>query len=184
MTQQHVHQQIPDYVLGLLPRKEQQHVDQHTLVCPDCCLALRHEQEWGQLVHSTLAAAAQPPANLRQFMPPAPQKSGQVPLWGFSLNWQRQLAPLTLVLFLLLGSLGFYLSEQRGLWQNPTPTALAITATLTDSPTATITETRSEQALNLRTTAVPPITHNPPEITATPAPNPTPVAALNVKRET
>lgn len=182
MTQQHVHQQIPDYVLGLLPRQKQQQVEQHTLACPACRVALRHELELSQLVRTTLAAA-QSPANLRQFMPPIPQKSQPIRLFDFSLNWQRQLAPLTLVLFLLLGSAGIYLSQQHGLWQNPTPTALAITATLTDSPTATITETRSEQALNLRSTAVP---TNPiqPNITATPAPNPTPIAALNVKRET
>jgi hypothetical protein len=183
MTQQHVHQQIPDYVLGLLPWQKQQQVEQHTLVCPDCRLVLQREQELGQLVHNTLAAAAQPPANLRRFMPAVPQKSRPEPSFGFSFNWQRQLIPLTLVLFLLVGSLGFYLREQRGLWHNPTPTALAITATLTDSPTATITETRAEQALNLRATAVPANTSQ-PEITATPAPNPTPIAALNVKRET
>ena len=182
MKQQHIHQQIPDYVLGLLSRKEQQQVDQHTLACPDCRVTLRHEQELSQLVHTTLAAA-QPPANLRQFMPPVPQKSRQTGLFNFSLNWQQQLVPLTVVLFLLLGSVGIFLSEQRGLWQNPTPTALAITATLTDSPTATITETRSEQALNLRTTAVP-TTSNQLEITATPAPNPTPIAALNLMRDT
>jgi hypothetical protein len=181
MTQQHVHQQIPDYVLGLLPQNEQQQVDQHTLACPDCRVALRQERELTQLVRTTLAAA-QPPTNLRQFMPPVPPKSRRIGLFDFSLNWPQQLAPLTLVLFLLLGSAGIYLSEQRGLWQNPTPTALAITATLTDSPTATITETRSEQALNLRTTAVP-TTANQPNITATPAPNPTPIAALNVKRD-
>lgn len=179
---QHIHQQIPNYVLGLLPRKEQQQVDQHTLACPDCRVALQHEQALSQLVHTTLATV-QPPANLRQFMPPIPEKSRHVHLFGFSLNWQQQLAPLTLVLFLLLGSAGIYLTEQRSLWQNPTPTALAITATLTDSPTATITETQSEQALNLRTTAVP---TNPsqPDITATPAPNPTPIAALNLIHDT
>ena len=180
MTQQHVHQQIPDYVLGLLPQNEQQQVDRHTLACPDCRVALRQERELTQLVRTTLTAA-QPPTNLRQFMPPVPPKSRRIGLFYFSLNWPQQLAPLTLVLFLLLGSAGIYLSEQRGLWQNPTPTA--ITATLTDSPTATINETRSEQALNLRTTAVP-TTANQPNITATPAPNPTPIAALNVKRET
>lgn len=179
---QHIHQQIPDYVLGLLSQDEQQQVDQHTLACPDCRFALRQERELSQLVRTTLASA-QPPANLRQFMPPVPQKSRSLHLFDFSLDWKLQLAPLTLVLFLLLGSAGIYLSEQRSLWQNISPTALAITATLTDSPTATITETRSEQALNLQTTAVP-TTANQPHITATPAPNPTPIAALNINRET
>lgn len=187
MKQRHVHQQIPDYVLGLLPRQEQQRVDQHTLICADCRLALRREQELGNLVHNTLAAATQPPTNLRQFMPAAPQKTRTAGFWNFSLNWQQQLAPLTLVLFLLLGSLGYYFSEQRSLWQNPTPTALVITATLTDSPTATITETRAEQAVDLRATAVPTDFHQPakaPALLATPAPNPTPIAALNLLRDT
>ncbi|MEJ2749034.1 MAG: zf-HC2 domain-containing protein, partial [Anaerolineae bacterium] len=87
MKQQHVHRQIPDYVLGLLPQKEQQQVDQHTLVCADCRLALRREQELGQLVHNTLAAATQPPVNLRQFMPAIPRKPRQ--FWAFSLGWKR-----------------------------------------------------------------------------------------------
>ena len=182
MTQQHIQQQIPDYVLGLLPRSEARQVDQHTLVCTDCRQALRQEQELGQLIHGTLAAAAQPPANLRQFMPAVPQKARR-PL-GLALNWQPQLVPLTLVLFLLVGSLSFYLREQRGLWFDSTPTALAITATLTDSPTATITETRAEGAANVQTTAVPaPIESHQPAITATPAPNPTPIAALNIMRD-
>lgn len=181
MTQQHVQQQIPDYVLGLLSRSEVQRVDQHTLVCADCRLALRRERELGQLIHNTLAAATQPPTNLRQFMPAVPQKAHR-PL-GFSLNWQQQLVPLTVVLFLLVGSLSFYLGEQRGLWFDSTPTALAVTATMTNSPTATITETRGEQAASIKTTAVP-LNHSQPEITATPAPNPTPIAALNVKRGT
>ena len=183
MKQQHIYQQIPDYVLGLLPRKEQQQVDQHTLVCVDCRLALQREREMGQLVHSTLTAATQPPTNLRQFMPPVSSKLKMGQRFGFSVNWQRQLAPLMLVLFLLLASFGFYLSEQRGLWQDPTPTAVAITATLTDSPTATITETRLEEGLTLQTTAVPTNTQQ-PIITATPAPNPTPIAALNGMRDT
>jgi hypothetical protein len=182
MKQQHVHRQIPDYVLGLLPQKEQQQVDQHTLVCADCRLALRREQELGQLVHSTLAAATQPPVNLRQFMPAIPRKSHQT--WAFPLGWQRPLVPLTLVLFLLVGSLSFYLQGQRRLWLNPTPTSLAITATLTDSPTATITETRAEQTVDLQVTAVPITSHIQPAITATPAPNPTPIAALNVMHDT
>ncbi|MCB9422132.1 MAG: zf-HC2 domain-containing protein [Ardenticatenaceae bacterium] len=182
MKQQHVHRQIPDYVLGLLPQKEQQQVDQHTQVCTNCRLALRREQELGQLVHSTLTTATQPPANLRRFMPAIPHKSHI--FWDFSFGWQRPLLPLTLVLFLLVGSLSFYLREQRGLWLNPTPTALAITATLTDSPTATITKTRVEQTVNLQTTAVPITSHVQPEITATPAPNPTPIAALNLPRDT
>lgn len=178
---QHIQKQIPDYVLGLLSRSEAQQVDQHTLVCADCRRALRREHELGQLVHSTLAAAAQPPANLRQFMPAVPQKTRRP--FGLALNWQPQLVPLTLVLFLLLGSLSFYLRQQRGLWFDSTPTALAITATMTDSPTATMTETRVEQTVNLQTTAVP-IHQNQPAVIATPAPNPTPIAALNLMRDT
>jgi anti-sigma factor RsiW len=179
---QHIHSQISDYVLGLLPWNEQQQVDQHTQGCADCRRALRQEQELGRLVHTTLAAAAQPPVNLRQFMPPVPQKSAPFQIFGVSLNWQQQLAPLMLVFFLLLGSVGFFLSEQRSLWRTTTPTALAVTATTTNSPTAAITETRLEETQQLVTTAVP-HPNNQPTIIATPAPNPTPIAALNVNRD-
>jgi hypothetical protein len=181
MAQKHIHQQIPDYVLGLLPRHEQKQVEAHTLICQDCRLALRREADLGLLVKSTLTAASQPPANLRQFMPAVPAQKGFWP--HFSLSWQQSLVPLTLVLFMLIGSLGFYLSQQRGGLITPNPTALAITATLTDSPTATITETRIEQAFVPVATAVPGNAPQ-PEITATPAPNPTPIAALNIMRDT
>lgn len=180
---QHIHSQISDYVLGLLPQIEQQHVEQHTRICLDCRRALRQEQEVGRLVHSTLAAATQPPINLRPLMPPVPQKSPSIQIFGVVLNWRQQLAPLALALVLLLGSVGFFLSEQRGMWQTTTPTALAITATMTNSPTAAITETRLEQGQPLVTTAVP-LPNDQPTISATPAPNPTPIAALNVMRDT
>ena len=177
MKQQHVFTQIPDYVLGLLPTSEQLQVERHTRTCPDCSLALQQESGIGPLVRSSLAAASQPPANLRQFMPRiAPKPS----LWqkvGFSLSWQRQLAPLTLILLLFIGSLAFNLLEGRDAWTNPLPTALAVTATLTDEPTATLTETRAEQTMKAVQTAVSTIPSH-PDSTATPAPNPTPIAAL------
>ena len=182
MRQTHIHQKIPDYVLGLLPRNEQKQVEAHTLICPDCRLALRRETELGLMVKATLTTAAQPPVNLRRFMPAVPTQKG---FWShFSFNWQQSLMPLTLVLFLLVSSLGFYLTQQRAGLTTPHPTALAVTATLTDSPTATITETRIEQALVAPATAVPTEKVSQPAIVATPAPNPTPIAALNMMDDT
>lgn len=177
MKEQHVFTQIPDYVLGLLSTNEQLQVERHARLCPDCSLALQQESAVGQLVRSSLAAATQPPANLRQFMPSITPKLGLWEKVGFSLSWRRQLAPLTLILLLFIGSLAFNLLEQRGVWVNPSPTALAVTATLTDEPTSTLTETRAEQTMKIIPTAVSTVPSH-PDNTATPAPNPTPIAAL------
>ena len=182
--QPHVTKQIPDYVLGLLSAEEHLRVERHTLTCADCRLALRHEGEVGRRVQATLAAAGQPPADLRQFMPAVPAKAAFRPKWrlpatAFSLAWPQQLVPLTVILLLLASSLSLYLSEQRGVWTNPSPTSLAVTATMTDIPTATITETRGEQTTKMAKTAVA-TTPSQPEIVATPAPIPTPIAALPI----
>lgn len=183
MMNRHIHilNQIPDYVLDLLPQGERQQVEQHTLTCADCRLRLRRESELGPLVRATLATAAQPPANLRQFMP-LPKPSFWQTL-GISMTWQKQLLPLTVVLLLFVGGFGVFLSEQQGGWTNPTPTSLAVTATMTDSPTAVLTETRAEQTMKLGPTAVSTIASQ-PKIAATPAPIPTPIAALPANRIT
>lgn len=184
MKQQHVLNQISDYVLDLLPQAERLRVEQHTLSCANCHAALRNEAELGQMVRATLATMTQPPTNLRQLMPA--RQSGFWHKLGFSLTWQRQLAPLAAVALLLLGSLGLYLSGQPVIWNNPSPTFLAATATMTDAPTATITETRGEEVIVPVLTKVAANTavataSNLPQIAATPAPNPTPIAALPVK---
>ncbi len=179
MNQQHIQHKTADYALGLLSPSERRRVERHTMACADCRQALRRETEIGQLVGDTLAIAAQPPANLRQFMPTIPQP-GFWQRFKFALVWQRPLAPVALVVLLVLGSFGLYSSEQRGPWLNPSPTFLAATATMTDEPTMTLTQTRTEETAEISQTAVPSIP-NPRQIVATPAPNPTPIAALPVK---
>lgn len=188
MKQQHVLHQIPDYVLDLLPQSERLQIERHTIHCSDCHLALRQESDVSAMVRGTLQAAARPPANLRQFMPSPPQKR---PFPFPYLTWQKQLAAVTVVLFMLLGSLGLYFSEQRGVWNNPSPTFFAATATMTDEPTTTLTQTRQEQAVEIVQTATSealntdiPAAPSQPQIIATPAPNPTPIAALPVKMTT
>ncbi len=181
MKQQHVLNQIPDYALDLLPQAERIQVEQHTMRCANCRAALRSETELGSMVRATLAAVTHPPTNLRRLMP-----IRQPSFWqklGFSLTWQRQLAPLVVFALLLLGSLGLYLSDQPAIWSNPSPTFLAATATMTDAPTATMTETRAEQVIVPVMTKV---TENTAVSTApssfpiavTPAPNPTPITAV------
>ncbi|MCP4428619.1 MAG: hypothetical protein GY803_29385 [Chloroflexi bacterium] len=176
MNQQHINNQLADYALGLLSQSERRRVERHTAVCADCRGALRRETAVASAARGTLAVAAQPPANLRAFMPAIPQR----PKRGLSLIWRRQLAPIALFLILLLGGAGFYLSGQQGVWTNPSPTFLAVTATMTDEPTATLTQTRVEESVEAAQTAVP-AAPSQPQINATPAPNPTPIAALPVK---
>jgi len=179
MNQQHIQHKLTDYALGLLSQNERQRIERHTLGCADCRQALRREVEVGQIMRDTLAVAVQPPVNLRPFMPAIPQPG----FWQrlrFALAWQRPLAPIALALLLVLGSFGLYLSDQRGAWLNPAPTFLAATATMTDEPTATLTQTRTEQTSGIVQTAVP-IAPSPHHIAATPAPNPTPIAALPMR---
>ncbi len=73
MMKQHIDNKFADYALGLLSQREQWRVEQHMMTCADCRRLLRREMELGPLVRGTLVAAAQPPTNLRPFMPAIPQ---------------------------------------------------------------------------------------------------------------
>ncbi|MEM7115579.1 MAG: anti-sigma factor [Chloroflexota bacterium] len=170
LNQNHIHNQTSDYVLGLLSSTQRQQVESHAHHCPDCQEALQAEKQLAQTIRSTLHVATQPaPRRLRQLMPAIPQQKTAVP---WLQRYQKQLAPVALLLFLLLGSLGWNATQQTD-WRNPQPAFLALTATSTQAPTATATDL--PEAIEPTSTAV---AEAPSDQPVTPAPNPTPIAAL------
>lgn len=174
MNQEHVFTQIPDYVLDLLPRRERQRVEKHAAVCADCRQALQQESHIGSTVRHTILAATQPDrARLAQLMPPPPVRRTRS---FFHFIWQKQLAPVALFLLLLAGSLSLHLAnKQQPLWQVPSPTMLAETATMTNAPTATGRQTEKVVPANTAVATTP----QRPSLSATPAPIPTPIVAAS-----
>jgi anti-sigma factor RsiW len=89
---EHINQQIPDYVLNLLPKIERQTVEQHTAVCGHCQTALQAEREMGQMVRLTLQTATQPAnGRLAQLMPPIPkhkQRWSLMMMMAGSASWR------------------------------------------------------------------------------------------------
>ena len=168
----HINTKISDYVLDLLPQQERRDVAQHVAHCAECEAVLASEQAVGHLLRQTVHEVTQPSnGTLRQLMPAIPGKQSHQ--WVFNRPWQRQLASVGMLLILLLGGMGWYESN-RSSSMGPVPTFIAITATYTNEPTTTATTTQA--------TAEPVITAvsaNPePAYSATPPPNPTPIAAL------
>lgn len=137
MKPTHTTHNISDYVLGLLSPQEAQAVAQHLNGCETCRAQAAAEAQIGAQVRTVLQTAV--PVNnrrLQQLMPPVPTKRRVV--WGAA--WQRQLASVAMLLILLLGGMGLYQSNrQPGV--GGAPTMLAITATNTQSATATAQET-------------------------------------------
>jgi anti-sigma factor RsiW len=171
MNQEHVLNQIPDYILGLLTRQERLWVEQHTAVCNHCRQALHQESEISQLVRATLASAAQPSSlRLRQLMP-APPRSRWT--WLTRHHWPRQLAVATLLLSLIWGTFSLY---QQFTGAIVPPDQLAATATMTQEPTMTLANAGQDRQEAVGGTAVPTLLI---EASATPAPVPTPIAALS-----
>ncbi|MEZ4646750.1 MAG: hypothetical protein R3E31_29160 [Chloroflexota bacterium] len=134
------------------------------------------EMQIAQMVRATIHAATQPtPGQLAALMPPPPvQTKTAVPVWT------RQWAALAACILLLVGSLGLYFARQNyGGYGPALPTQLAVTATMTNIPTSTIAQ---NDGIEEDTGAATAVATQPalfaPAIKATPAPNPTPIAAL------
>lgn len=169
MNHEQILQQIPDYALGLLPPFERQQVENHAQSCPRCQKALAEEQMLGSLVWSTIHLVTEPtPRQLRPLMPSIPRPQTPSLLRG----WQKQLAPIALLLMLLLGGLGWNAHQQTN-WQTNNPMLLVMTATTTNTPTVTATTIPSTQMPTSTAIAISP-TYN----LTTPAPSSTPVALL------
>jgi anti-sigma factor RsiW len=183
----HVIHQLPDYVLNLLPKLERQAVEQHTAVCGQCQKALRAEREMGKMVRLTLQTATQPAnGRLAQLMPPIPTQKRSWP--QLMMGWQRQLAVVTLLVVILLGSFGVWNGRSQNIWGVPSPTSLAATATSTKDATATIAQqtTQAQETLAAEEMAVTAVASPTAQayITATPAPEPTPIAAISARMAT
>ena len=187
---EHINHQIPDYVLNLLPKMERQTVEQHTAVCGSCQTALQAEREMGQMVRLTLQTATQPTnGRLSQLMPPIPQQKQR---WSLMMmGWQRQLAVVTMLVVILMGSFGVWNGRSQNIWGVPSPTTQVATATR--DATATIAQqqtTQAEETLaaeGLTTTAVASPSMKATaqaSIIATPPPPPTPIAALSINMAT
>jgi len=74
----HIHQLIPDYVLGLLSADDSQRVEQHARQCPLCREAIQHERLVEFRVRGAVQLAARPPAGrLEALRPPLPSPSGR-----------------------------------------------------------------------------------------------------------
>ncbi len=182
----HVIHQIPDYVLNLLPRPERQAVEQHTAVCPHCQKALQAEREMGQMVRLTLHTATQPAnGRLSHLMPPLPTRQKR-PSPTMIRGWQRQLALVGVLVMILFGSMGLWHGRSQQIWGGVTTVTEAATATSTLNATATIAQRQTIQAqetmaAEITETAVAATaiqTTSQAALNATPAPPPTPIAAL------
>jgi anti-sigma factor RsiW len=182
MRHKEIHQQLPDYVLGLLTPGQAQEVTQHLADCTACRRMVQGEREVAVRVRDTLNAATRPDAaRLSQLIPPVPQKRSRS---GISANWTTRLAPALVLLFVIVGSLLMSALDSR----RPMSFFFAATATATstNTPTATVAQESSHDisgapVISERFTAgldasdtAPPV-----QVVTAPAPlhSPTPVAA-------
>lgn len=186
----HVNQQLPDYVLNLLPKMERRAIEQHTTVCVNCQQALQAEREIGQMVRLTLQTATHPAnGRLAQLMPAIPTQKRRSS--SMVMGWQRPLALVGLLVVILFGTLGAWNGRSHNIWNAPSPTAIATIATSTQDATATLAQQTTEaqetlMAQQLTTTAVAssalPTTAVPTSaqtyLAATPPPPPTRIAAI------
>lgn len=174
---------IPDYALGLLAGEQQRRVERHIVTCPQCTVALQQEQQLAQLVRSTLEAATQPaPARLFQQMPRPPKSKAILS----PARWQQQLAPVMVVLLLVAASLFTQLAvvERDALaafgFGEP---AATVASSGTGTPTVTLASLPNipvalEFQQNVTAEATPLAETRLPAAQVTPAPLPTPGAAL------
>ena len=186
MTHDDILRQIPDYVLGLLSPRQLSAVEHHVAHCTACQRSIARERKLGQLVRSTVDVATKPDsAHVRRLMPTIPQqrRSGLI-LHG----WQKQFAPVILILLLILG--GFMLNKMLPAGNAPflVATAHAATATSTYTPTATMAQSlpdnqQIDRLSNVKhsgvfNTAVPIPSPGSDRPVKTPDQLPTPVAAI------
>jgi anti-sigma factor RsiW len=184
MTHQEIHERLPDYVLGVLTPLQATEVTQHLAGCARCRQTVHGQRAIGALVRESINSATRPdPAQLRQLMPPIPQKISRN---GIAANWTTRLAPALLLLLVIVGSLLMTAPESK----RPMSIFFAATATATstNTPTATVAQDVSrfsddalvimvDSASKLSAPAVEPAV----EIVAAPVPlqSPTPIAVIS-----
>lgn len=184
MTHQEIHERLPDYVLGLLTPLQTTEVTQHLAGCARCRQMVHGQREIGNLVRETINAATRPdPAQLRQLMPPVPQKRSRN---GIAANWTTRLAPALVLLLVIVGSLLMTAPDSK----RPMSIFFAATATATstNTPTATAAQDLSQfsdpapailarSANKITAPAIKPAV----QVLAAPAPlqSPTPIAVIS-----
>lgn len=139
MESEHTIQLATDYVLGLLSAEERRRVESHARGCALCRLALQRERQVGALLRDAVQAAQPAPGRLAALRPalPAPR-----PHFGPFLY---RLAPLTLVTVLLaLGLLWVSGGAPFAPGFFPPAASPTLTATQTQTPTATLEITHDE----------------------------------------
>ena len=141
MESEHTIQLAADYALGLLSAEECRRVESHARGCAACRLALHRERQVGALLRDAVQAVQPAPGRLAALRPslPAPRPR--------SAPLAYRLAPLTLVAVLL--ALGLLWASGRapfapGFFPPASPT---MTATHTQTPTATTEMTNYERRL-------------------------------------
>jgi len=175
----HIHQLIPDYVLGLLSADDSRRVEQHARQCPLCREAIQRERLVEFRVRGAVQLAARPPAGrLEALRPPLPSPSGRGLLPSpFGRGLGRGIPAMALVMLLvvvLLAQVGGYGLPTPGFGRAiKTPTTLAATAstTATTTPTATQTPTATLAATDIASAT---LTHVNWSSEPPPAPEPAP----------
>ena len=138
MTHEDVLQSIPDYVLGLLSAKQLGVIESHVNHCVDCQRALLREKKVNHLVRTTIDTATRPDATcIKRLMPAIPHRRSTA--WN-RRGWQRQLAPVLILLLLVLGGVTLQRTLPDGSMPAFVVTAHAATATSTNTPTATVSQ--------------------------------------------
>ena len=141
MESEHTIQLAADYVLGLLSAEERRRVESHARACAACRLALQRERQVGALLREAVATAQPAPGRLAALRPPLPAPRPRSALLAY------RLAPVSLIAFLL--ALGLLWASGRaplvpGFFPPASPT---MTATHTQTPTATTEITNVELRL-------------------------------------
>ncbi len=170
----HIHQLIPDYVLGLLSADDSRRVEQHARQCSLCREAIQRERLVEFRVRGAVQLAARPPAGRLEALRPAfPRPAARV-----RGSLYRQLAPamalVMLLVVVLLAQVGGYGLPTPGFGRaTEAPTTLAATAsvTATTTPTATQTPTATLAATGIASAT---LTHVNWSSAPPPAPEPAP----------
>jgi anti-sigma factor RsiW len=136
----HILEQISDYVLNLLPEAEKQRLAHHVAGCGQCYQALLKERHMVRSMQSTIDAATKPDRDrLEHLRPAVPQRTARHHAFPI---WQRQLAAIGVVILLLMGGVSLSAGQKAGSWFKLSPNDYRpATATLTDTPTMTATAT-------------------------------------------
>jgi anti-sigma factor RsiW len=138
MTHDDFRQQLPDYALSLLSPQQLGLIEDHIAHCDGCRKALLKERKVGRLVYSTIHNATQPDSGRLRSLMPVPRASLPACSPWNRRGWQKQLAPVILILML---AFGVFLTQRTlpagGSFPGFVGTAYAATATSTNTPTAT-----------------------------------------------